>query len=178
MVLLTRRGQALPIYRSRHLLDQKTIGPSCSPTRLGSNRKRHLAILLDRFVVVKDLKPLVSCPPRVRQLLLGSRRTQNREGSRPRDPLFSKQGLFNGTVPGILEATSNAHDRPDPALGYVHNYRPVHGARGRAPSPRQVPIVQFRYVDAYGRLPDGWPILIAAKATLLIGQDTSSPGTP
>jgi hypothetical protein len=119
---------ALPIDRSRHLLDQKTIGPSCSPTRLGSNRKRHLATLLDRFVVVKDLKPLVSCPPRVRQLLPGSRRTQNREGSRPRDPLFSKQELFNGTVPGILEATSNAHDRPDPALGYVHNYRPVHGA--------------------------------------------------
>ena len=38
------------------------------------------------------------------------------EGSRPRP---AAAGLF-----------PEAHDRPDPALGYVHNYRPVSGARG------------------------------------------------
>jgi len=49
-------------------------------------------------------------------------------------------------VPAILGL--EAHDRPDPTLGYVHNCGPVPGARGRAPSPRQVPIIQFPYGGA------------------------------
>ena len=44
---------------------------------------------------------------------------------------------------------TEAQDRPDPALGYVHNDRPVPGARGRAPSRRQVPIIKFPYVGAF-----------------------------
>ena len=54
-----------------------------------------------------------------------------------------------GPEPGGIASPSGsrrivleAHGRPDPAFGYVHNDRPVPGARGRAPSPRQVPIIQ------------------------------------
>ena len=66
-----------------------------------------------------------------------------------------------GGIASPRSAVLEAHDRPDPALGYVHNYTPVHGARGRAPSPRQVAIIQFPYVDAYERLPD--PITSLAR---------------
>ena len=55
---------------------------------------------------------------------------------------------------GIASSRSvvpEAHDRPNPALGYLHNYRPVPGARGRAPSPRRVPVTQFPYVGAHGQ---------------------------
>jgi hypothetical protein len=38
-----------------------------------------------------------------------------------------------------LAAVLEAHDRPDPALCYARNYRPVPGARGRAPSRSGVP---------------------------------------
>ncbi|MFY9986957.1 MAG: hypothetical protein WAK31_19510, partial [Chthoniobacterales bacterium] len=61
---------------------------------------------------------------------------------------------FRGGIASPRSVVLEAHDRPDPALGYIHNYRPVPGARGRAPSPRQVPITQFPYVDAYGQLPE------------------------
>ena len=58
-----------------------------------------------------------------------------------------------GGIASPRSAVPEAHDRPGPALDYVHNDRPVPDARGRAPSPRQVPIIQFPYVDACGQLP-------------------------
>ena len=69
----------------------------------------------------------------------------------PGDTTAFALGLFQS---GSRRIVLEAHHRPDPALGYVHNDRPVPGARGRAPSPRQGPIIQFPYVDAHGQLPN------------------------
>ena len=55
-----------------------------------------------------------------------------------------------GGIASPRSVVLEAHDRPEGALCYVHNYRPVPGARGRAPSPRQVP-TQFPWVDAHAR---------------------------
>jgi hypothetical protein len=51
-------------------------------------------------------------------------------------------GPETGGIASPRSVVLEAHGRPDPAFGYVHNDRPVPGARGRAPSPRQVPITQ------------------------------------
>jgi hypothetical protein len=44
----------------------------------------------------------------------------------------SEHGL--GGIASSRSVVFEVHDRPDPASGYVQNYRPVRGARGRAPS--------------------------------------------
>ncbi len=51
-------------------------------------------------------------------------------GSRARDEF----GRSPGGIASSRSAVFEVHDRPDPASGYVQNYRPVRGARGRAPS--------------------------------------------
>ena len=71
-----------------------------------------------------------------------------------------------GRPSGSRRIVLEAHDRPDPALGCVHNYRPVLGTRGRAPTLSGVP--RPLYVDAHGQLPDESHIIYGTGHLLLV----------
>jgi hypothetical protein len=88
------------------------------------------------------------------RLAFGARRIGDSKRSRDFSLVRQPPGPEPGGIASPRSVVPEAHDRPDPALGYVHNDRPVPGARGRAPSPRRVPFTQLPYVDANRQLPD------------------------
>src|SRR5579863_7701994 len=70
-----------------------------------------------------------------------------------RSRLPGEQGPPPGGIASSRSVVPEAHDKPDPALRYIQDCRPVRGARGRAPSLSPPPPDYFKLKEIPGQHP-------------------------